>query len=202
MARTARFDRQVALQRAVELFWSRGYYASSMKHIEEALDMRPGSLYATFGSKSGLFSEALDAYAARSGDEFHQIIESAPSIVEGLKGYLYALACCCSGAAKAPAQACMLIKTLLEVNAEDAALLAKVDAMLAMIETRLRETLQHAQAAGELRADVDCPRLARLLQAQIMGLRAFATRDVPDAQIVALADDMASLLEHFRVQPG
>ena len=87
MARTARFDRQVALHRAVELFWSRGYYASSMKHIEEALDMRPGSLYATFGSKSGLFSEALDAYAARGRDEFAQIVDRAPSVIEGLQGF-------------------------------------------------------------------------------------------------------------------
>lgn len=202
MARTARFDRQIALQRAVELFWSRGYYASSMKHIEEALDMRPGSLYATFGSKSGLFSEALDAYAARSGDEFHQIVDRAPTVLEGVKNYLYALARCCSGSAPAPAQACMLIKTLLEVNAEDAALLGKVDAMLATIEVRLCDTLERAKAAGELRADVDCPRLARLLQAQIMGLRAFATRAVPDAHIVALADDMASMLDSFRVQPS
>jgi TetR/AcrR family transcriptional regulator, transcriptional repressor for nem operon len=96
----------------------------------------------------------------------------------------------------------MLIKTLLEVNAEDAALLAKVDAMLAAIEVRLREALQQAQANGELRADVDCARLARLLQAQIMGLRAFATRDVPDAQIAALADDMASLLDSFSAATG
>jgi AcrR family transcriptional regulator len=202
MARTARFDRPVALQKAVELFWSRGYYASSMKHIEEALDMRPGSLYATFGSKSGLFSEALDAYVARNRDDFRQILDSAPSVIEGLKRYLHALADCCMDAAQAPAQACMLIKTLLEVNAEDAALLAKVDAMLAMIEARLCEALVQAKAAGELRAEVDCPRLARLLQAQIMGLRAFATRDVPDEQIAALADDMASMLDGFRVQPG
>ncbi|WP_341303711.1 TetR family transcriptional regulator [Pseudomonas sp. TMP25] len=202
MARTARFDRPVALQRAVELFWSRGYYASSMKHIEEALDMRPGSLYATFGSKSGLFSEALDAYAVRSGEDFHQILDSAPSVIEGLQRYLRALAGCCMSASQAPAQACMLIKTLLEVNAEDAALLAKVDAMLAMIEARLCEALEQSKAAGELRAEVDCARLARLLQAQIMGLRAFATRDVPDEQIAALAEDMASLLDDFRVQPG
>lgn len=202
MARTARFDRQVALQRAVELFWSRGYYASSMKHIEEALDMRPGSLYATFGSKSGLFSEALDAYATRSGDEFREILDNAPSVVAGLQRYLQTLARCCMEHAQAPAQACMLIKTLLEVNAEDAALLAKVDAMLAAIEVRLREALQQAQANGELRADVDCARLARLLQAQIMGLRAFATRDVPDAQIAALADDMASMLDSFSPSAG
>jgi len=196
MARTASFDRQVALDRAVELFWSRGYYASSMKDIEKALDMRPGSLYATFGSKSGLFAEALGAYAARSGENFRQILEGSPGIVEGLKCYLRSFARTCSGGT--PAQACMLIKTLLEVNAEDAALRAQVEEILAAIEQGLCEVLEKGKAMGELRTDVECPRLARLLQTQIIGLRAFAERNVPRAQIEALADDMAGLLDAYR----
>ncbi|MGB0134048.1 TetR/AcrR family transcriptional regulator [Dokdonella sp.] len=198
MPRTARFDRQVALDRAVELFWSRGYHASSMKNIEGALDMRPGSLYATFGSKSGLFAEALDAYASRAGDDFRQIVERSPDVVEGLKRYLRSFARPCG--TDAPAQACMLVKTLLEVNAEDAALKSQVEAMLATIEHGLCEALEQARAAGELRADVDCPRLARLLQTQIIGLRAFAERNVPGAQIEALAEDMADMLDAYR--PG
>ncbi|WP_053981337.1 TetR/AcrR family transcriptional regulator [Marinagarivorans algicola] len=196
MARTANFDRQVALDKAVKLFWLRGYYASSMKHIEAALDMRPGSLYAAFGSKSGLFSEALDTYATRTGNDFDQRVYSAPSIVEGLQQYLRSLVAPCSD--QTPAQACMLVKTLLEVNTEDAALRAKADAMLAVIEQKLCEALQQAATQGELRADVECSRLARLLQAQIMGVRAFAERRVPSDQMIALADDMVSLLDIYR----
>jgi AcrR family transcriptional regulator len=198
MPRPARFDRQAALDSAVELFWSKGYYASSMKDIEKALDMRPGSLYATFGNKSGLFAEALAAYAARSADDFRQVLEGSPGIVDGLQGYLRSLAQTCSGTA--PARACMLIKTLLEVNAEDAALLVHVEAMLAAFELRLAEALKSARGAGELRAEVDCPRLARLLQAQIMGLRSFAERGVPCTQVAELAEDMASMLDAYRTQ--
>jgi AcrR family transcriptional regulator len=198
MARTASFNRQIALDSAVELFWSRGYYATSMKHIEKALDMRPGSLYATFGSKSGLFSEALDAYAARAGEDFDRIAEGSPSVIDGLKRYLRSFAQPCSDSAQAPAQACMLIKTLLEVNAEDAALRSQVDVILATIEHKLCEALEQAKAAGELRGDVECARLARLLQTQIIGLRAFAERNVPSEQIAALADDMASMLDVYR----
>ncbi|CAH1385357.1 TetR/AcrR family transcriptional regulator [Candidatus Nitrotoga sp. M5] len=198
MSRTARFNRQVALNSAVALFWSRGYYASSMKDIEKALDMRPGSLYATFGSKSGLFAEALEAYATRTCDDFDQIIEESPSVIDGLQRYLRSFAQPCSSDAQAPAQACMLIKTLLEVNAEDAALRSQVDAMLLTIEQKFCEVLKQAQTNGELRTDVECPRLARLLQTQIIGLRAFAERNVPSDQIEALAEDMAGLLDTYR----
>ncbi|MEB0042634.1 TetR/AcrR family transcriptional regulator [Pseudomonas sp. MH10] len=198
MSRTARFDRQVALERAIALFWSRGYYASSLKHIEAALDMRPGSLYATFGSKSGLFTEALEAYAARTSNDFHQIIEGAPTPIEGLKRYLRSFVKPCSGYAQLPAKACMLIKTLLEINSEDAALRTQVEAMLCAIEQALCEVLELAKAMNELRSNVDCPRLARLIQTQIIGLRAFAERNVPSVQIEALADDMASMLDAYR----
>ncbi|WP_150548160.1 TetR/AcrR family transcriptional regulator [Pseudomonas marincola] len=198
MPRIARFDRQVALDRAVELFWSRGYYASSMKHIELALDMRPGSLYATFGSKSGLFAEALDAYVARTADTFQQTLDAAPAVLEGLKCYLRSFAQACNTETQPPAQACMLVKTLLEINPEDAALHDKVDAVLTQIEQRIGKALERAKDAGELRADVDCARLARLLQAQIIGLRVFAERKVANAQIAALADDMASLVDAYR----
>jgi AcrR family transcriptional regulator len=200
MARTASFDRQVALDSAVELFWSRGYYATSMKHIEKALDMRPGSLYATFGSKSGLFAEALDAYASRSSDDFKQISDNAESVVDGLQRYLRSFAQPCNDDARMPAQACMLIKTLLEVNAEDAALRAQVDAILANVEKRLCQALERAKVMGELRAEVDCPRLARLLQTQIIGLRSFPERNVPSDQLTALADDMAAILDAYRVR--
>jgi len=198
MARTARFDRQVALDSAVELFWTRGYYASSMKQIEGALDMRPGSLYATFGNKSGLFAEALQAYAERSGNDFEQIINESDSPVEGIKRYLRSFAQSSCRHEAAPAQACMLVKTLLELNAEDAELRTQVEAMLATLEQGLCALLEKGKSMGELRDTVDCPRLARLLQTQIIGLRAFAERDVPDEQIQALAEDMVALLDAYR----
>jgi len=74
MSRVAKYDRDTALDRAVRLFWERGYFASSMKHIEQALDMRPGSLYATFGSKSGLFAEALEVYADHAREDLQRQI--------------------------------------------------------------------------------------------------------------------------------
>ena len=44
MSRTALYNRQDALERALQLFWQKGFHATSLKDIEEALDMRPGSI--------------------------------------------------------------------------------------------------------------------------------------------------------------
>ena len=51
MPRNARHDPDTTVRRAAHLFWERGYHACSLKQLETALDMRPGSIYAAFGSK-------------------------------------------------------------------------------------------------------------------------------------------------------
>jgi len=63
MSRTTLYNRQEALERAIQLFWQKGFHATSLKDIEQVLDMRPGSIYAAFGNKNGLFQEALEHYA-------------------------------------------------------------------------------------------------------------------------------------------
>ncbi|MFZ3076621.1 MAG: helix-turn-helix domain-containing protein, partial [Psychrobacter glacincola] len=55
MSRTTLYNRHEALERAIQLFWQKGFHATSLKDIEQALDMRPGSIYAAFGNKDGLF---------------------------------------------------------------------------------------------------------------------------------------------------
>lgn len=56
------FDRDTALQRAMDVFWVRGYEGASLAALTEAMEIRPPSLYAAFGSKEGLFREALAHY--------------------------------------------------------------------------------------------------------------------------------------------
>lgn len=201
MARVAKYDRNTALDRAVRLFWERGYFASSLKHIEQALDMRPGSLYATFGSKSGLFAEALDVYARQTGEELQRQLEANASVLDALKAHIQSLACACSATCAPPARACMIIKTLLEVGTQEPELQRKVNDLLDTIEQQLSVLLELAQQRDELRPEVDCARLARLLQAQIIGLRAFAQRQTPARHVHELAEDMAALLDQYAQQP-
>src|SRR5258708_33993834 len=56
------FDREVALDRALRLFWTQGFEGTSISDLTDALDINPPSLYAAFGSKEELFREALGLY--------------------------------------------------------------------------------------------------------------------------------------------
>ena len=195
MGRPARYDRDEVLQRAVTLFWEQGYHATSMKDLEAALDMRPGSLYAEFGSKAGVFGAALEAYAEASEQRLRDVLAGAPGVVAGIRAYLEAVAATCAGAEPAGARACMIVKTVLEVSGHEPGLAEQANRHLERLEQVLAQAIADAQAAGEIDSAADPCRLARLIQAQITGLRAYAQRSVSPAEVRALAADMAAILD-------
>ncbi|MGO2339645.1 MAG: TetR/AcrR family transcriptional regulator [Psychrobacter sp.] len=197
MSRTALYNRHDSLERALKLFWQKGFHATSLKDIEGALDMRPGSIYAAFGSKDGLFQEALDYYARSGLTELERILSKEPTPLLGLAAYLRQL-----GGIRdkeLPSRACMLVKSLLELGAREQAALAKVEMLLAGMETRFIGYFTEAQRLGEMDSELDATRLGRRLQAEVMGLRAFAQRDVESAAVHALAEDMALSIEDLRI---
>lgn len=200
MPRIAKYNREKALDDAVRLFWERGYGGASMKQIEQALDMRPGSLYATFGSKDGLFREALEVYAGRMARSMAEALDGAPTVMDGLFDYFRSLARQII-APDSPARACMVVKTLLEVTREQPELRELVNQRLQAVEDHLTEQLEQARAQGELQPGVDSRRLARLIQAQIMGLRSLAQRDIDADSVRLLTEDIITALGAFTKPP-
>src|SRR6201996_8931615 len=65
--RPREFDMDQAVERALKLFWSRGYEGTSISDLTTALGITRASLYAAFGSKEGLFQRVMDRYDARAG---------------------------------------------------------------------------------------------------------------------------------------
>ncbi|QNI03907.1 TetR/AcrR family transcriptional regulator [Halomonas sp. SH5A2] len=196
MPRTSIHTREESLEKALHLFWRQGYGATSLKDIEHALDMRPGSIYATFGSKEQLFSRALDCYAERAMAELEGVLSADPSPLGGLVDYIRML-----GGLRArdeTCQACMLVKILLEFSEREQTALPQVEDRLARMECRFIERLTVAQAVGEIAADADPRRLGRRLQADIIGLRTYAQRNVDDRAVRELAEDIAHDWEKLR----
>ena len=62
MARPKEFERDVVLDRAMRVFWSRGYEATSIQALVDRMGIQRGSLYGTFGHKRALFFAAIDRY--------------------------------------------------------------------------------------------------------------------------------------------
>ncbi|KJY85115.1 TetR family transcriptional regulator [Vibrio galatheae] len=64
------FDREVALERALDVFWTQGYDGASLKDLTQAMGINKPSMYATFGNKEQLYFQAVEMYKNREGAPF------------------------------------------------------------------------------------------------------------------------------------
>lgn len=67
VGRPRAFDKEQALDHALQVFLRKGYEGASLADLTEAMGIKPPSLYAAFGNKEGLFRLALDRYTESSG---------------------------------------------------------------------------------------------------------------------------------------
>ena len=187
MVTSTKHNRQDVIQKATDLFWEKGFHATSMRNLQEAIDMRPGSIYASFGSKEGLFKETLQYYANESLARLKSFEDAHESPLDALREFLTSVVI---SQTQKPSNMCMLVKTISELTADNAGLLAEAQQLLAKVEAGFAELFAKAQANGELDSSKDPGRLASLLQMQVMGLRAYArANEGSEADIKTLTDD-------------
>ena len=198
MPRTAGFDREHALRRAMDVFWRQGFRATSVRELTTATGLQPGSLYGAFGSKRGLFLAAIDVYftdvEARVRTRLH---DGRPPLAR-IRGFFDTLVDEALGDRES--RGCLLVNTLLEIPAEDTEINRRVSGMFARVEKELRAVIEEARTRGELRAGLDPGALARTLVAGIYGLRVYlrtrpgakALREVVTVLLSTLEADGAS----------
>jgi len=78
------FDRDAALERAIEVFWRQGYEGTSIADLTRAMRINPPSLYAAFGDKERLYLEAVARYQQGRRDELAPFLDEAPTAREGV----------------------------------------------------------------------------------------------------------------------
>jgi len=190
MPRKPSYDRDDLIGRARDLFWRRGWAGTSLKDLEAVLQMKPGSFYAAFGSKEALFDLALGKYASDSVARLDDLARD-----QGPMGALMALPRIVIDTEDAPARACMLSKTLLELRAQDHPLARAAERHLSRMEAHFADLFRKAQGAGDIGAAHDPETLARRYQSDLLGLRISAERHGVDAGAIAaeIADGLLRL---------
>jgi TetR/AcrR family transcriptional repressor of nem operon len=160
----AQFDRDKVIKKSIKLFWERGFSASSMQQVVKSTGLKPGSIYLAFGSKEGLFREALGAYAQRSIESIREVLDNEKSIGEGICKILTRYV---EESTRKDYCSCFLIKTQLELAAEGNELHQIAAAKLNSIEDLYRSYL-------EREFDPDLSRLrATSIMLHIFGVRVY-----------------------------
>ncbi|MGD9000666.1 MAG: TetR family transcriptional regulator C-terminal domain-containing protein [Granulosicoccaceae bacterium] len=193
MARPIQFEREDVLEKAMEAFWDQGYCATSIAELVEATQLKPGSLYAAFQSKEGLFLAALDHYGERSAARIAAFLTQADSPLTGIRAYFRQLA---EDLANAQARrSCFLVNTVLELARQNKAVRKRVNRHFDTIEAHFQRALEAAQASGELSADKDPRALAAFLMTSIWGLRILGVTAPAPQRTQAVLRQILTLLD-------
>ncbi|XVQ82783.1 TetR/AcrR family transcriptional regulator [Microbispora siamensis] len=86
------FDADVALRKALEVFWERGYEGTSLSDLAEAMGIASASIYACFGSKEALFRQAVVLYGTLSGESPRRALREEPTARAAVEAMLRATA--------------------------------------------------------------------------------------------------------------
>jgi AcrR family transcriptional regulator len=190
MARPREFDVDEALERATEVFWARGYEATSVQDLVDALGVNRASLYGTFGDKAQLFSAVLDRYGRQVNDLVERALAPPASGAEAVRAWFREL----NRMVTQPGgpRGCLLVGSVSSCAKAPDPLRERVDAAVRASTDRLQEALaRDPKLAGR----DDLRTLARFFAAEGHGLAVLARAGVRRQELDAAAEVALRALE-------
>jgi AcrR family transcriptional regulator len=185
VGRPRAFDRETALDQALQIFWRQGYEGASVADLTRAMGINPPSLYAAFGNKEGLFREALDRYVEKGWVRIREAMAqpTARAAVEKLMhGGIEILT-----DPKNPS-ACMLVAGALSCSEAAEDIREELAARRAGLEDALRDRFVKARADGDLPDDVDVVALARYVATVCHGMSVQAAGGATRKDLMQVVD--------------
>ncbi|WP_191059787.1 TetR/AcrR family transcriptional regulator [Geminicoccus harenae] len=180
------FDREAALAKATRLFWLKGYEATSIADLTEAMGIGSPSLYAAFDSKEALYLEALRYYADHYSELVWGRYDAAATARQAVECLLLDSAAALTNTCDGNPPGCMV--TLSSVDGEGHAELdARMRRARAAMLDRLEARLDQAVAEGELPASTDVQALARFVQTVQSGMSILARDGAGRGELEAVA---------------
>ncbi|NYI07208.1 TetR/AcrR family transcriptional regulator [Allostreptomyces psammosilenae] len=194
MARTKEFDPDAALQAALELFWERGYEATSMSDLVARLGIAKASIYGTFGGKRDLFLAALDRYGANRSNTGALAALNEPDA--GLEAVRAAVRAFATEAMEDPRRlGCLVTNSAVELTRHDTEVARRVEASWASLEGALESALVRARDRGELPEGREPRQIASFLLVLFQGLRVMGRGRPEPERIRAAATQALAVLE-------
>ena len=178
MARTRSFDEAAVLDRAMALFWRKGFEATSIEELVSVSGINRASMYAAFGDKRRLFMAVLDHYLARVNAERLAILAQGGSSTAAIAGFFGAIVAAAAGPEWQ--LVCLITNTHTEVAPADPEIAAWLQSSLQRIETAFAETIRRGQDMGEIAFNKDARALARFFLGVAQGLRVLARSGTPE----------------------
>ena len=165
--RTRQFDVDEALDRALEVFWARGYEGATLPELTRAMGINRPSLYAAFGNKEELFRKALDRYLAGPQGFMAEALKepTARAVAEAIfSGFIR------MQRGRDRARGCLVVQGALACGEEAEPVRRELARLIQAAVTAFRERFERAVQDGDLPKGTDCAGLARYVATVLNGL--------------------------------
>lgn len=169
MARTKNFNQEEVLDKAVQLFWRKGYNATSANDLVKELGLSRSSLYDTYGDKKTLFVNSLNRYRKTVVAEMIKIIDNSTDVKSTLKD-IFRLIIEQDIEAKIP-KGCFIVNSAIELSSYDHEIAKIVELNQLGIEEALEKAIIKGQKNGTVSNIQKATDLAKFFYNSIVGIR-------------------------------
>ena len=193
MPRQKEFIPDEALEKALQVFWHKGYEATSMEDLLTAMNLNRGSLYDTFGDKRQLFLKVIDRYChGFVGEKFSLLDQPGPALPT-LRRFIHGMIK--GGLADPQRRGCLIANTVMELSPHENEIAGTLRQVLKMAEDTFFRVLVRAKEQGELNNDKDPRTLAHFLTTMMQGIIVMIKSGAPADVVKQTAETALSILD-------
>jgi TetR/AcrR family transcriptional regulator, transcriptional repressor for nem operon len=190
--RPREFEIDTALDGALRVFRERGYHATSIADLTEAMELSSGSVYKAFKDKRAIFLAVFDREAEVRGEKLRRIISTGKSGRDRLRNALMFYAESSYGVEGK--RGCLVVGSAAELATFDAEIAQRVTAALHKSEALMVDLIRQGQADGSIPAAIDSEATARLMLCLLQGMRVIGKTGRSRTQMAAVVDAATKLL--------
>ncbi len=189
MGRPREFDEEQALDRAMQVFWERGYQNTSLDDLLKAMRIQRGSFYNTFGSKKETYLRAIDRYSEFmfNGGPYTQVAHMEPGL-----GALAAMrdSYIDSVTGDAEPRGCFFAHVSKEHRGDDPVIQQAIIAGIERMRGIVKRSIEAAQRDGDLLGEVSAEGMATLFMSVAWGIHVMAEAGVPNEDLKTAASQL------------
>lgn len=193
MPRPKTFNPDDALDKAMQVFWHKGYEATSMEDLLKAMDLNRGSLYDTFGDKRQLFLNVMDRYCTTFVGPKLSLLDQPGPALPTLHRFINGLID--GGLADPQRRGCFISNTVMELSPHEEEIAGTLRQALKMAEDAFFKVLARAKEQGELKDEQDPRALARFLTTMMQGIVVMIKAGTPAEVVKQTAETGLSILD-------
>ncbi|WP_431322584.1 TetR/AcrR family transcriptional regulator [Rhizobium sp. YTU87027] len=190
--RPREFDRDVALDKALQVFSERGYHAASISELTEAMGLASGSVYKAFKDKRGIFLAAFDRYRTVRRGLLDARMAKVGTGREKIRELLAHYALSSHGASGR--RGCLVVSSANDLALFDEEAAERVAAAFMANENLIIDLLRLGQSDGSIAAEIDVAATARTLLCVTKGMRVVGKTGRREEDMVAVADTAMKLI--------